>query len=171
MPESTSSPAEVQGNQPALFSLLAKQPEPVLVADQDGRVIFANRAVEELLDTCETGQPVIPLMPQENVGEMIALAAATDQTQQMEIVWENTRVFNTLFLPLAGIGVVICMHDISHLKQLNEVNSPVAGAPELRPGALSAELGSEDGAFTPPSGGGAPAPLHPQGGLLLVKGV
>ena len=43
------------------------------------------------------------------------------------------------------------------------VNSPVAGAPELRPGALGAELGSEDGAFTPPSGGGAPAPLHPQG--------
>jgi hypothetical protein len=47
--------------------------------------------------------------------------------------------------------------------------------PELHPGTLSAELGSEDGAFTPPSGGGAPAPLHPQGqtppqgaGLLSV---
>ncbi|MBN1812134.1 MAG: hypothetical protein JXA14_09890 [Anaerolineae bacterium] len=56
------------------------------------------------------------------------------------------------------------------------VNSPVAGAPELRPGALNAELDSEDGAFTPPSGGGAPAPLHPQGqtppqGAGLLPGV
>jgi hypothetical protein len=48
-------------------------------------------------------------------------------------------------------------------RTLEEVNSPIAGAPELRPGALSAELDPEDGAFTPPSGGGAPAPLHPQG--------
>ena len=31
------------------------------------------------------------------------------------------------------------------------------------PGTLSAELDPEGGAFTPPSGGGAPAPLHPQG--------
>jgi len=56
------------------------------------------------------------------------------------------------------------------------VNSPVAGVPELRPGTLSAELGPEDGAFTPPSGGGAPAPLHPQGqtppqGAGLLPGV
>jgi len=43
------------------------------------------------------------------------------------------------------------------------VNSPIAGAPELRPGVLSAELDSEDGAFTTPSGGGTPALLHPQG--------
>ena len=44
-----------------------------------------------------------------------------------------------------------------------QVNSPVAGVPELRPDTLSAELGTEDGAFTPPSGGGGSAPLHPQG--------
>jgi len=43
------------------------------------------------------------------------------------------------------------------------VNSPVAGAPELRLGALSAELDSEGGAFTPPSDGGGSAPLHPRG--------
>ena len=60
--------------------------------------------------------------------------------------------------------------------QCKRVNSPVAGVPELRPGTLSAELDSENGAFTPPSGGDAPAPLHPQGqtppkGTGLLAGV
>ena len=44
----------------------------------------------------------------------------------------------------------------------DRVNSPVACTPELRPDVLSAELGSEDGAFTPPSGGALPPPCTPR---------
>lgn len=50
------------------------------------------------------------------------------------------------------------------------VNSPVAGASELRPDALSAELGSDSGAFTPPSGGGGSRPPAPPGALPRPKG-
>jgi hypothetical protein len=46
--------------------------------------------------------------------------------------------------------------------RMARVNLPVAGAPELRPVALSAELGSEGRAFTTPSGGQTP----PQGAGL-----
>jgi hypothetical protein len=54
-------------------------------------------------------------------------------------------------------------NDLAAEKLSDQVDSPGAGALELRPSALSADLGSESGASTPLSDGGRMPPAPPGG--------
>ena len=114
---------EVQQGRSTLHSFISGLPEPILLVDKASRVTFANEVAVEALGIQELGQPLADLMPQGGVGERIAKAIATGRPQRMEILWKDGRIFDTKFAPVPKLGVAICLHDITHLKQLDEMQS------------------------------------------------
>jgi two-component system phosphate regulon sensor histidine kinase PhoR len=115
--------AEVRQERSVLYSLISGLPEPMLLADEAGRVIFINQAAVEILEVEGTNQPLRDLIPQEGVEEAAAQAITTRRPQQMEILRKDGRVFDAIFAPVAGLGVTLCLHDVTRLKQLDQMKS------------------------------------------------
>jgi signal transduction histidine kinase len=114
--------AEAQQERSALHSLISGLPEPILLVDKAGHVTFANEAAVEALGIRESGQCLTDLVPQGEVVELVTEATA-GCSQRTEIVWRDGRVFDTKFAPVTKLGVAICLHDITRLKQLDEMKS------------------------------------------------
>jgi len=112
-----------QQERSALHSLISGLPEPTLLVDTAGRVTFVNQAATRILGDEMVGQPLVTLMPHQDIARMVTQATTTGQPQRMEIEWEDRRVFDTSFAPLPGLGVTVCMHDITRLKQLDQMKS------------------------------------------------
>jgi two-component system phosphate regulon sensor histidine kinase PhoR len=114
---------EAQQERSALQDLISVLPEPILLVDSTGRLTFANEAAVEALGIRDVGLRLAVLISQEEVEGLIAQATATGRPQRMEIEWQDGRVFETNLAPMAKLGVVICLHDVTHLKRLDEVKS------------------------------------------------
>jgi signal transduction histidine kinase len=115
--------AEVQQERSALHNLISGLPEPTILADETGRVTFANEVAMEVLGISEVGQSLAALMPQEQVEELIAKATTTGRSQRMEIMARDGHIFDAKFAPVANLGVAICLSDITYLKQLDKMKS------------------------------------------------
>jgi len=115
--------AEVEQERAALHSLISGLPEPTILADEAGRVTFANEVAIEALGISEMGQSLAALMPQEQAEELIAKATTTGRSQRMEILYRDGRIFDAKFAPVAKLGVAICLSDITYLKQLDKTKS------------------------------------------------
>jgi signal transduction histidine kinase len=112
-----------QGRSAALAGLISELPEPILLVDGAGRLAFANQAAEDALGIRELERPLADLNRQEKVQGLIAQATASGRLQRMEIEWQDKRLFEASLAPVANLGVVICLHDITHLKQLDDTKS------------------------------------------------
>jgi len=123
MYKSTAMPVSVDGEHLPIYDLLAKHPEPTLITDEGGCVVFANEAAVALLGINEMQQPLAALMPHGDVRGEIAEAVASDAARRIEITRGTGETLDVAFLPVAGVGVVVCMHDITHLRQLSEMKS------------------------------------------------
>jgi len=116
--------AEVQQERSAaLQGLISGLPEPILLVDSAGRLTFANEVAAEALGIRELGQPLADLVPQGEIQELIAQATTSGRSQRMEVEWRDGHTFETNLAPVDKLGVVICLHDITHLKQLDDMKS------------------------------------------------
>jgi signal transduction histidine kinase len=107
----------------ALEGLISGLPEPILLVDSAGRLAFANEVAADVLGIRELERPLTDLVHQEEVQGLITQATASGHSQRMEIEWQDGRIFEANLAPVANLGVVICLHDITHLKQLDDTKS------------------------------------------------
>ncbi len=108
-----------------LESILKGIEECVIVVDSDRRLVLINRKAREAFGITEPSP--IGRRIREVIQHQELLDVLRDNSQstpsRTEITLDDGRVLNAQLTPLAGIGLVVTMQDITHLKELDRIKS------------------------------------------------
>jgi signal transduction histidine kinase len=112
---------QVKSDHEALFALISGMPIPILVINQEN-ITFKNRAAERLLLVKEVDIPVASI-----TGGKELLMALEDMQQSnsrhVEVSWPDKRTFDVTVNKVPQYGTVVALHDITYLKELDEMKS------------------------------------------------
>ena len=113
---------QVKREREALYALIRGMPIPVLVIDDEAKVVLRNRAAERSLLISKTDIPL------ESIAGGGQLQSALDYLlsepdSHVEICWPDRRVFDVSISSVSKHGTVVALHDITHLKELDELKS------------------------------------------------
>ena len=100
--------------------------EPIVVVDDEDTVILCNAAARVALDLGEedlTGLPAGESIPHPALLSMLSQTRATRTSTRSEVPLDDGRTFNAQLTPIAGVGRVLVMQDITHLKEMDRVKS------------------------------------------------
>ena len=108
-----------------LEAIISNIQDGVLVLDENHRILLANKTVYEIFRL--NGNPILG----RSVKEVIAnadLSALIDRARNgalkyHEINFDDGRVFNAQYTPLARIGSAVTMQDISYLKEIDRLKN------------------------------------------------
>jgi two-component system NtrC family sensor kinase len=106
-----------------LDTILTNVEDGVLVVDQDGKIVLANHTAQAALnlDQKHIGRPALEYILQEDMIDLINLQQ--DKMARREVKLDDGRTFNAQRTSIPGIGIVITMQDITHLKELDRIKS------------------------------------------------
>lgn len=108
-----------------LESILTGIEEGVIVVDSDRRVVLINQKAREAF-TVQEASP-IGRRAREVLNHQELLEILRDKTQttpsRVELTLVDGRVLNAQFTPIADIGLVVTMQDITHLKELDRIKT------------------------------------------------
>lgn len=121
--------AAAEGGRRRLAAVLASTTDAVIVTDQSHRILLINRAMESAFGLKESeakNRPVSDVIKSEKLVE--ALTETDDRVYNLELSNNNGRIFYSSAAPIVSpdgqaIGRVAVLHDITHLKQLDQVKS------------------------------------------------
>jgi len=118
--------AEIESGRSKLEAILSGTSDAILVTDEQNRILLLNHAAARALN----------LDPEAVVGQRATLVvqykelcALFDQTAEdggdlrTEVPLSDGRTFNANLTPIAGIGSVVVMQNISHLKELERIKN------------------------------------------------
>ncbi|MBN1937754.1 MAG: GAF domain-containing protein [Anaerolineae bacterium] len=117
----------VQAEQARLKAIIDGASDAIVVTDADGVVLMMNALARKAFDVPE-------LLPSErchlsqvfNNPNLLALwegCKANEQPCVRELVLDNGTVFESGITSAPGVGFVIVMHDVTYLKELNELRN------------------------------------------------
>jgi two-component system NtrC family sensor kinase len=115
--------SETERNQ--FENILTKIEEGVIVVDHDKRLLLMNRKARDTLgvnDQNISGKRIREVIQQQELLEVLKEAPPSTPTR-VEISLEDGRVFNAQISPIAEIGIVATMQEITHLKELDRIKS------------------------------------------------
>lgn len=108
-----------------LESILTNIEEAVIITDQDHRIILVNRKARESFGIIEehvSGKRAREVIHHQELLEVL-MGNEWSGPSRLEINLDDSRVLNAQLTPIAGIGLVIAMQDITHLKELDRIKS------------------------------------------------
>ncbi len=108
-----------------LDAILMGIEDGVIVTGPDGRIILTNlkaRQVFNLQEAGLVGKNLFDLNLHQELYDVLKNEKPGSPTR-LELSFESGMVFNTQITPIEGIGLVIIMQDITHLKQLDQVKT------------------------------------------------
>lgn len=108
-----------------LDTTIANIQDGVILLDKESKIILINPAVRRIFGLGLgdfTGKPVLDIITH---GDFAALLNSIQDNplKTYEVVFEDGRVFNYQYTPIADIGSVVTLEDISHLKMLDRLKS------------------------------------------------
>lgn len=109
-----------------LDAILQNTEDGVIVVDGASRLIMINDAARKALNlsTAEVGGlPLSDVIQNTDLLNLFAHPGTASLTRRAEIALEDSRVFNAHLTPIPGVGRVVVMQDITHLKQLDRIKS------------------------------------------------
>lgn len=109
-----------------LQAVLREAQEPIVIVDEEDHVLLCSAAACAVLDLVTAdvlGQPVDVVVPHPDLREMFAQVAQTGRVAHREVSFQGRRTFNAQLAPVTGVGRVLVMQDITHLKELDRVKS------------------------------------------------
>lgn len=116
--------AKVERNK--LSTILTGIQDGVIVLDQDQRLVMVNRAALDILGLGQgakiINKPAAEVLTHPELLEMLD-SNASPALNCTEISPDDNRVFSVQSAPVAGIGQVITMHDITSLKKLDRIKT------------------------------------------------
>ncbi len=121
----------VEGERAQLKSILREAQEVIVVVDEEDNVLLCNTAARAALDLVGTnplGRPVNEVIPHAVLYSMFAQVHETEQAIRGEVSLEGGRTFNAQLTPIKGVGRVLVMQDITHLKKLDRIKSECLSA-------------------------------------------
>src|SRR6202453_528954 len=126
----------------------------VLVVDENGRVLYLNQAVTQLigLDSDGEGQPITNFLPEldwENISKMDAAGSERVVRHEFEIHYPRTRFLRLYAAPLDGkaigsSGVALILHDATEARQktFEAIESERVQALTLLAASVAHEIGN-----------------------------
>jgi two-component system, OmpR family, phosphate regulon sensor histidine kinase PhoR len=109
-----------------LTAVLDSGSDAVLAVDAEGRVTFANRAVESLLQRRpqeSVGNPFVWVMPEDQVVQALRDARQTGERQSLIIERPKGRFLQVSAAPIAGGGdwvALVAFHDVTEAKRVED---------------------------------------------------
>jgi signal transduction histidine kinase len=112
--------------QDRLESVLHGAQDAIIVVDEDDKVLLCNTACHTALDLPDENLlhwPISEAVPHPALLSMFSQARETGRESRSEIPLDNGHTLNAQLTPIAGVGRVLVMQDITHLKELDRVKS------------------------------------------------
>ncbi len=108
-----------------LEAVLRETAEAVVVLDTEQRILLCNAAAQEALGLPEdvTGQYAGDVLTNASLRELLHAVAEVPQSMRAEVTVRDGRTFNAQLSPVEGVGYVLMMQDITHLKELDRIKS------------------------------------------------
>jgi PAS domain S-box-containing protein len=110
-----------------LQTILQEIEDGVVITDPDDRLLLVNRSAREAFALDEDAALLHPILEAIPHPELLALYAqrssSNSQLRRGEITLPDGRVFLAHLSPIEGVGHVIVLRDITHLKELDHVKS------------------------------------------------
>ena len=109
-----------------LEAVLRETRAAIIVVDEDDNVLLCNTAARVALHLTEADllrRPVGEAIPYPAWREMLSRAHETGRAVYKEVFLDDGRTFNAQLTPIEGVGRVLVMQDITHLKELDRVKS------------------------------------------------
>jgi PAS domain S-box-containing protein len=119
--------AATEKERDTLNTVLRDTEDAIIVADPRTNILFCNPAACRTFnvdgDTCR-GRPVASVIAHREVVELFEKEARTARSRHTEIVLgEGQRTLNAQLTIVKGVGRVVVMQDITHLKELDRIKS------------------------------------------------
>lgn len=113
---------EVETSREELETVLNSMQEGVIATSSDGRVIWANRRMNELLPSgVRVGSPLVETLRDPDLLRAVELAGANKGAHTERISWASAgRSFNVTAAPMPGGGVVVVLYDLSEIERLEK---------------------------------------------------
>lgn len=115
----------IQAERNKLESTLTNIEDGVIIIDPDNRLVLINRRAKELFNIQEkniTGKHINHVLHHAELLEFLEENTHGSATR-IEICVEDGRVFYAQLTPIEEIGLVITLHDITNLKELDRIKS------------------------------------------------
>jgi len=113
-----------------LEAVLREAEEAIIVVDEDDRVLLCNaaacgiwRLTREDLFREGTPQPLEEVILDSDILELFGEASDQDEAVHREITLRKKRTYKAHLTPVEGVGRVLMLQDITHLKELNRLKS------------------------------------------------
>ena len=121
-----------------LEAILKGTSDAMLVTDRENRILLFNDAASRIL--CEylrpdgggadteaaaalIGKPATEAIAHQALQAMLSQAAGSDVDLRAEVLLPDGRTFNAHLTPVPGVGNVVVMQDITHLKELERLKN------------------------------------------------
>jgi len=114
-----------------LETILQGTQEAIIAVDEENNILLYNTAARATLGLAEADllhRPVGEAILHPALHSMFAQVRETGQTTHSEILLEDGRTFNAQLTPIEGVGRVLVMQDITHLKELDRIKSEFVAA-------------------------------------------
>lgn len=109
-----------------LNTILRDTEDPIIVVDHQNRVLFCNPAASRTFDIdgdTYRGQPLAEVITHREVVELFSKEARSGRSRRSEIALDDGRYLNAQLTIVRGVGRVVVMQDITHLKELDRIKS------------------------------------------------
>lgn len=104
-----------------LETILTKVQDGVIILDTENKIVFINQGAREALSLNGTDLATKPAVPALQNGQIIDLLQRGGS--RAEINLQEGRVMDAQVSPIANVGTVITLHDISMFKELDRAKS------------------------------------------------
>jgi len=117
---------QIKTERTKLETLLRQTQEAIIVVDEKNDILLCNTAayaVFNLEEDVVTHKPVTEVIDNEVLYDAFTQASDTKQAIHVEAPLADGRTFNAQITPIKGVGQMLVMQDITHLKELSRVKS------------------------------------------------
>jgi two-component system NtrC family sensor kinase len=123
--------AEVEDGRSKLAAILSGTSDAILVTDEAHRILLLNSAASQVFDLDAlgaVGQPATEVIRNRELRSLLARATSGDTSLWGEIEPGDGRTFSANLTPIAGLGYVVVMQNITHLKELERLKDDFVSA-------------------------------------------
>ncbi len=117
---------EADAERTKLNRILNQIQDAVLMVDSDARVALCNPLAAQFLTTTDPkaviGRPIAEVTDNRSLLDLLEWSQSEHRTQYGEVRLDQ-RVFNAHLSLIEGLGCVVVMQDITHLKELDRIKS------------------------------------------------
>ena len=109
-----------------LETVLGQTQDAIIVVDEHNVILLCNAAARAVLDMDESAtlQKVNAKdIPNQIIRDLFAQIQKTEQIVHTEVPLSDGRTFNAQLTPIKGVGRILVMQEITHLKELDRIKS------------------------------------------------